>query len=301
MVKKLTWRDIARAILSGLDTVTFSVSAGVREVLVDRLDRIDDEEWKERVEGLMKKMDERLKSVQSEDRLTLLASLATTIPQGALAKMIHRAKEIQDAPDHGDASSLDDFWREFLASIKPENLVEKSDIVPYREQVIQGMPLSPKVLALLDPDRAACERANLPYRSAHMLHGLVASENGFAAKAFDAGDPALASEVRKMLDAFIKEKQPDQDRGKTYEAFTWDEQPIIQEAKKLAFLDAYPVVNEKYVFLALLDSKAGTIGGLRRFVGERYGAEALNRVREYVVTHAPAVTEIGGTGPVFEE
>jgi|GEM_PF-2363917 len=248
--------------------------------------------------------------IQPAERLIALASLTRLLKPEALKQLKAHSDCIEATPGYDDPEGLDRFWKHLVESVRSAGTaaIEKTLLDVARElqsdgqQVIgrwiSGIPISPRLVAMLDVGREACERNNLPYRSAQMLHSLLAFNSNFAAECFDVIDAGLANQIRKRLYSFITKEHTAHEAGMQYERVEWDRHEIVRDAKRRAFSSGYPVANEKYLLLALLESRAGTIESLQHYIDDSFGSGSFSEIYEYAKTHSASPGQVGRTPPI---
>lgn len=108
-----------------------------------------------------------------------------------------------------------------------------------------------------------CQRAAVPFRTPHKLLALLDMESKFAECCFDAIKVGLGASVREGLSAIITRIE-EEERGFGVYIDSIDDDPAIARAAAMARKDDYRLVNERYLLLALLEEKSGTMASLTK-------------------------------------
>jgi len=292
-----------------------AVTPIVLEVLAQSLEAKEEPNWAADAQEIVRAVGDALKGqlrlMQPAQRLIAWASLSRLLKSYALKDLKGHSDRIEATPGYDDPESVERFWKQLVESVKSagteaieETLLEvanelQSDGQQIIDRWITGIPISPRLLAVLEVGRQTCERNNLPYRSAHMLHSLLALNNNFATECFDVLEAGLAAQMRKRLYSFINKEHPAHEAGMQYERFEWDRHEIVRDAKRRALSSGYPVANEKYLLLALLDSRSGTVQSLQTYIDDSFGGGSFSRIQDYTVTHSASLSQVGRTPPIF--
>lgn len=292
---KLNGKDIAKAILGGLNIPFFSIGSSIKEILFDSLEKEENKKWMKKIESLLQRLDSDLTEKLKELDTTIQFIILNKIPQifsndtkNEINAFIRRTESNTLLDDKENLES--EFWKiitsgmestasETLSSYFNNSLldiqVNKKQIT---ENIIRSIPISSSLLKLMDESRKLCQERNVPYRTPNLLLLLLQIPNSMAKQALNIIMKNLGQQLFNSLKCYVFEEQLLLEKGNQYIEFDWVEQNYIRLAQSEAFNEKYPVVTEKHLLLGILQSESKTASGIKEKIGNKFH-DLLNIIR----------------------
>lgn len=271
---KLTRHDFAHAILSGLGGVTFGVTDAIESLTIDAIERSEDEAWKTRIELLLNSIDDHLRTQienlnSSDDRVLVLSNLLGTLTD-------EKQKEIQQASHNGNGeevlaqvlTALEDAGAE-LRNRSLERALNRfeRDHESMRRALVYALPILVEIERALKQQIKGCEERNVPFRTPHILLALLQLPESFSVFCLNQVQLDFAQFVKQKLIDFVA-RQPEREKNYSFQQTDLNQNEIILAAKELAFHEAAPLVTERHILCALLETQnLNTIEMIRSKLG----------------------------------
>ena len=170
--------------------------------------------------------------------------------------------------DYPERQSIINAKPEKFAEDKVEEITESLELL--KDNQIKLIPISSVLLALMNESRKACQKKNIPYRTPNLLLVLLQMRDSLAKRALNKIELDLGQRYHENFESFIRNDQPRLEAGNSFIPFDWDERDDIRLSKKEAFVDRSPVVNQKHIFLGILQSNSNTAKEIREVLDDKF-------------------------------
>ena len=147
-----------------------------------------------------------------------------------------------------------------------------------RERKVGKLPIASTLLAFLNYQRELCQQKNVPFFTPSLLLSLLEIPEGVMQYSLDALKAGLAREYKQHIRRYLEGILP-RATIMPFKQFDWEEREDIRRAQRLAAQEGSPVVTDKHLLLALLETRNKTINSLRNSLGEEQFDKLLHIVR----------------------
>ncbi len=293
---RLNGKEIAKAILGGLNVPFFSIGSVCKEILFDSVEKQENEKRIKKMESLLQRMDddviERLEGLNANMRFVALTQIPKTFPDETKNKIRTILEKADSHISQEEQNRLAfEFWDLIAYAIKHAdnqelnlNLKDSLSIIQQTEErikdtLIKSISISSVLLALMDASRKACQEKDIPYRTPNLLLVLLQMPNSLAKQFLNRIEKDVGQEFQDGLESYVKSEQPKLEVNNSYNSFDWSERDDIRLAQIEAFNDRYPVVTQKHLLLGILQSDSKTKKEIRGKLDNKF-QELLDIVRK---------------------
>ena len=293
---RLNGKEIAKAILGGLNVPFFSIGSVCKEILFDSVEKQENEKRIEKMESLLQKMDgdiiERLEGLDANTRFAALTQIPQTFPIETKNKIRAILEKADSHISYEERNRLTvEFWELITYAIENDDDQEINfhlkdslfKIQQTEEEIkdnqIKSIPISSVLLPFMNASRKTCQEKDIPYRTPNLLLILLQVPNSLTKQFLNRIKKDFGQELQDALESYVAYRQPQFDAENSYNSFDWSERDDIRLAQREAFNDRYPVVTPKHLLLGILQSDSKTKKEIRENLGNKF-QELLDIVRK---------------------
>jgi hypothetical protein len=140
-----------------------------------------------------------------------------------------------------------------------------------------GITLCPEICDLLSDQTERCRASNVPFRTPHFFAALFKTKKDLACICLNRVNTEAATNFKAELDAFVA-RQKELESGIGFSEILLYQHPIIAAARIIASTEKNNTINERHLFISLLEADGTTIARLKQL----YGPESFGQLSKIV-------------------